>query len=403
MRIVHVFDHSLPLHSGYTFRSRALLEGQRALGWHTAHVTAPKHSADGPPDEQVDGLLFHRSARPGGLAARVPVAREAAEIAATARRLDAVARDVRPDVIQAHSPVLNAIAAHRVARAHGLPWVYEVRAFWEDAAVAHGTARAGGPRYRLSRAAESWALKRATGVTTICEGLRRDIVARGIAADRVAVVANAVDADHFQPLEPDPALARELGLDGRVVLGFLGSFYDYEGLDLLLDALPLLRRRRPEAALLLVGGGPEDERLRAQAARLGLDDHVVFTGRVPHDVVARYYALVDLLVFPRKSMRLTELVTPLKPLEAMAQRKLVLASRVGGHKELVQDGETGWLFDPDDPAALADAVDRALEQRDQWPRILDAGRAYVERERTWAHSVAAYPELFRRIGIAGSG
>ena len=86
-----------------------------------------------------------------------------------------------------------------------------------------------------------------------------------------------------------------------------------------------------------------------------------------------------------------------------AQRKLVLASRVGGHKELVQDGETGWLFDPDDPAALADAVDRALEQRDQWPRILDAGRAYVERERTWAHSVAAYPELFRRIGIGGGG
>ena len=189
---------------------------------------------------------------------------------------------------------------------------------------------------------------------TICEGLRSDIAARGIPADKVTVIPNAVDIDNFEPGgTPDAALKARLGLDGATVLGFIGSFYAYEGLDLLLAALPALLQHRPDLRVLLVGGGPQEAALKAQAQQLGVADKVVFTGRVPHAEVQRYYDLVDVLAYPRHSMRLTELVTPLKPLEAMAQGRLLVASDVGGHKELIRDGETGMLFQAGSADALA--------------------------------------------------
>ncbi len=390
MRILHILDHSLPLLSGYVFRTLGILGAQRARGWRTAHLTTPRHtaapaSAPGPDlVEEVDGWRFHRTPAPAGALARLPVGRELAEMRATARRLRAVVDEVRPDILHAHSPVLNALPALRVGRRLGLPVVYEVRAFWEDAAVDHGTSRAGGARYRASRWLETVALKRADAVTTISEGLRRDIVARGVAGDKVVVIPNAVDIELFRPgAAPDAALAARFGLAGATVLGFIGSFYAYEGLDLLIEALPAVAAARPAVKLLLVGGGPERDRLAALAGRLGVADRVVFTGRVPHGAVQAYYDLVDLLVYPRHSMRLTELVTPLKPLEAMAGRRVLLASDVGGHRELVADRETGYLFKADDRADLVRQIDRVLAGRADWPAIGAAGRRFVERARTW--------------------
>jgi glycosyltransferase involved in cell wall biosynthesis len=131
-------------------------------------------------------------------------------------------------------------------------------------------------------------------------------------------------------------------------------------------------------------------------ARLGLADAVVFTGRVPHAEVARYYDLVDAFVYPRLSMRLTDLVTPLKPLEAMAQGRLVVASDVGGHRELIRDGETGVLFRAGDAAALARAVESLFANRDRWPALQAAGRRFVEQERNWRASVARYEAVYAR-------
>lgn len=399
MRIVHVLDHSIPLHSGYTFRTAAILREQRRLGWETWHVTSPKHTAPGPGEEMVDGLLFHRTR---SSPVRLPVLGELGLMHALECRLEAVAREVRPDVLHAHSPALNAVPAIAVGRRLGIPVVYEVRAFWEDAAVDHGTSREGGLRYRLTRALETWALRRADQVTTICEGLRADIVARGIPADRVTVIPNAVDPERFRFGEADdPDLRSRLGLEGCRVLGFIGSFYAYEGLRLLLDAFPRILAQAPDTRILLVGGGFEADRLAERAVELGVAEHVVFPGRVPHDEVQRYYGLVDLLVYPRLSMRLTELVTPLKPLEAMAQGRLLVASDVGGHRELIRDGETGWLFRAGDPTSLAAAVLRAFAASGDWVRMREAGRRFVETERNWAASVGRYRAVYGRLQGVG--
>lgn len=395
MRILHILDHSIPLHSGYTFRTAAILREQKALGWETFHLTSPKQGKVGAPVEDVDGLRFYRTpARPAGL----PVIGELQLMGDLQRRIAELAEELRPDILHAHSPVLNAVPAIRAARRLGIPAVYEVRAFWEDAAVDHGTTREGSLRYRLTRALETWAFRRADHVFTICEGLRRDIVGRGIGADKVTVIPNAVDVDSFQLSgDADAGLKAQLGLASATVLGFVGSFYAYEGLDLLLDAFPALLARQPALRILLVGGGPQEANLRAQAERLGIADKVVFTGRVPHGEVSRYYDLIDLLVYPRHSMRLTELVTPLKPLEAMAQGRLFVASDVGGHKELIRDGETGRLFAAGSPEALAGAVGDMLADRAQWPQLRAAGRAFVEDVRNWRNSVANYAQVYSSL------
>jgi PEP-CTERM/exosortase A-associated glycosyltransferase len=215
----------------------------------------------------------------------------------------------------------------------------------------------------------------------------------------VTVIPNAVDIEAFEPgAAADDVLKTRLGLAGASVVGFVGSFYAYEGLDVLLNALPRILMRRPDVRVLLVGGGPQDDALKAQAHALGVADKVVFTGRVPHAEVQRYYDLADVLAYPRHPMRLTELVTPLKPLEAMAQGRVLVASDVGGHRELIRDGETGRLFAAGSADALADTVADLLDDGAQRARMREAGRRFVEKERSWRRSVAGYASPYRSIG-----
>ena len=397
MRVLHILDHSIPLHSGYSFRTLSVLREQRERGWETFHLTGAQQINCSVDVELVDGWRFYRT--PGvGAPVAVPGSREIAMMSQLERRLLDVARQVSPDILHAHSPVLNAVPALRVGKRLGVPVVYEVRAFWEDAAVDHGTTRQGSARYRLTRWLETRAMRQAAHVFTICEGLRRDIVARGIVANKVTVIPNAVDVRAFDTGGVlDEGLKAQLGLAGASIVGFIGSFYAYEGLDLLIEALPLLLRQRPDVRLLLVGGGPQDALLRAQAVRLGVADKVVFTGRVPHGDVQRYYDLIDLLAYPRHSMRLTELVTPLKPLEAMAQGRVLVASDVGGHQELIDHGRTGILFKAGSVDSLVDALATALTQRNLWPQMRAAGRRYVETERNWRTSVANYQRPYQAL------
>lgn len=395
MRLLHILDHGLPLHSGYTFRTRAIVKAQQARGWEVACLTGPRQGPCGAADEEVDGIRFFRTPPPAP--APSPLG-EWREVRATAARLEEVVGEWRPDLLHAHSPVMTALAALPVARRRGLPLLYEIRAFWEDAAVGNGSGRQGSLRYRIVRALESWAVRRADAAAVICEGLRADLVARGIDPERILVSPNAVDMELFgTPLARDPQFARSLGLEGAEVVGFIGSFYDYEGLDDLIAAMPRLVGQRPQAKLLLVGGGPMEDALRTQAAASPVSDRILFAGRVPHAEVERYYALIDILAYPRKRMRLTELVTPLKPLEAMAQGKLVAASDVGGHRELIEDGATGTLFPPGNPDAMADALARLFERRESWDERRKAGRAFVERERNWSSNIVRYAEVYQRL------
>jgi PEP-CTERM/exosortase A-associated glycosyltransferase len=398
MKILHILDHSIPLHSGYTFRTKAILEQQRKLGWETFHVTSAKHGVATAALDEVDGYTFYRSEVPEGFVAKIPVLDQWAIVQSLSKRLDEIIPEIKPNILHAHSPALNGLAALKAARKHKIPLVYECRAFWEDAAVDHGTTREGSLRYHITKALETYVFRQADAITTICEGLRSDIAKRGIAAEKITVIPNAVDIDRFTyGVEPDQDLRTQLGLQNKTVLGFIGSFYAYEGLPLLLEALPRILEKQPETRLLLVGGGPQEALIKQQTRELKLEKQVIFTGRVSHDQVQDYYNQVDIFVYPRLPMRLTELVTPLKPLEAMAQGRLVVASDVGGHKELIKHQSNGYLFKANDVGALAATVLDLLNQPQQGKKLRVTGRLFVEQERNWAKSVNNYKIIYSRF------
>ncbi|MFW5634280.1 MAG: TIGR04063 family PEP-CTERM/XrtA system glycosyltransferase [Erythrobacter sp.] len=401
-RVLHVLDHSLPLHSGYTFRTRAILKAQERLGLEVRGITGQRHNiepgAGGGEEspESADGLIFHRT--PGFPSSRAGIG-VAGEIRALAHAIRRLARDWRPAILHAHSPALGGAAALVAGRALGIPVVYEIRAFWEDAAVGNRTGSEGSIKYRLTRALETRVAKRADALFTICEGLRADMAARGIPESRIGVMPNGVDLSLFgEPPARDDALAAELGIAaGAPVIGYIGSFYAYEGVDDLIAAMPLLRSRHPGARLLLVGGGEMDREWRAAAARLPEPGAVIFTGRVPHGEVERYYSLIDVLAYPRRKQRLTDLVTPLKPLEAMAQRRLVAASDVGGHRELIRDGETGTLFAPGDPAACAAALAGLLDTREEWETMRRRAAEHVRTRHDWQANARRYLAVYQAL------
>lgn len=398
-RVLHILDHSLPLHSGYCFRTRAIMKAQIGQGLTVAGVTGVRQNQHGyraeKPLEQAEGLDFFRTMEE--VQGPTPV-KEWREVSVLADRIDTVVREWQPDVLHAHSPALNGLAALRAAQRNNLPLLYEIRAFWEDAAVGNGTGKEGSPRYWVIRQLENHVIAGADAVAVICEGLKSDLVSRGVPQQKITVSPNGVDLDLFgEAPQQDKKLATELGLDGSLNLGFIGSFYDYEGLDDLIQAMPFLQQKQSNIHLLLVGGGPREEALRAQVKQLGIEKIVTFAGRVPHEEVERYYSLMDVMVYPRKSMRLTDLVTPLKPLEAMAQGRLVAASDVGGHKELIADGKTGYLFPAGNPEKIAEKLANLIAKQDEWPQILEIARKFVESDRNWSSNILRYNPVYQRL------
>ena len=252
-RVLHVLDHSLPLHSGYTFRTRAILKAQQTCGIEVRGLTGLRHLADGPDMEEAEGILFHRTRGPASGPAGL---REWREIARLAESIEKLCEQWRPDVLHAHSPALCGAAALRAARKLGIPLVYEIRAFWEDAAVGNGTGRENSLKYRLTRRLEDHVVAGADAVVTICQGLKDDLVSRGVDAERINISPNGVDLALFgAPVAADPALRKALDLGTGPVIGFIGSFYDYEGIDDLIAAMPLLSQVIPVPACCWLAAG----------------------------------------------------------------------------------------------------------------------------------------------------
>jgi PEP-CTERM/exosortase A-associated glycosyltransferase len=378
--------------SGYSSRSESIIRFQAALGMEPVVLTSAKHPATLAPVEEIDGITYHRTPTLGKRSSRVPYLAQLGLMRHLAGRIADVARAERVDLLHVHSPVLNGLPALWAGRRLGLPVVYEARAFWEDAAVDHGSTREGSLRYRVSRALETVVFRRAAVVVTIAQAMRDEIARRGIAGGKIHVVPNGVDTDWFRPAPPPPRLAAALGLGGGPVVGFIGSFYHYEGLEFLLEASGELGRRLPEATLLLVGAGPDDARLRARARQLRA--RTIFTGAVPPAAIRDYYGLLDVFVCPRRRMRLTELVTPLKPLEAMAMGRPVVASDVGGLAELIRHESTGLLFRAESLDAFVTETARVATDAELRTGLGARARAHVTDERAWPKIIRRYEDVY---------
>lgn len=394
MKILHVLDHSLPYFSGYGFRSQYILRAQRQLGWQVTAVTSPKHDRFDKLIETIEGVEYHRTEWPTfSKVQNIPIARQIATVAKLATEVRRLAFEMKADVIHAHSPSLCGLAAGKAARALKLPMVYELRYYEEDAAVDRGKTNHNSLRYRLGQGLEQQALEQANAVTTISHALRDDLVRRGISPSKIFEVPNGVDTESFKPTEPDEELRLKYGLRGSFVIGFIGSFYFYEGLDTLIDAAVLLLAQRDNVKLLLVGDGESSEMLRQRLPE-ALRRHFHFTGNVPHEEIRRYYSVMDILVYPRRRSRLTELTTPLKPLEAMAMGKVVVASDVGGLRELLDNSGggdlPGYLVAAENETALADRLLQLAENESERLAMAQRAREFVVGERDWQHIAERY-------------
>ncbi len=397
LKILHILDHSLPLHSGYAFRSENILRAQHNRGWRPVAVTSPKHEATwkGPSKDKdrIDSFCYYRT---GASNKSIAFADELQLIKSLAKRIEGVAKIESPDLLHAHSPVLNAAAALWVGHKLRLPVVYEIRAFWEDAMVDRGTCSAGSLRYKTTRTLETFACHYVAQTAVICDGLRTDLINRGIPDNKIAIVPNGINPEAFHATKSDLAVASALGVDGKKIVGFIGSFNRYEDLDLLVRAIARIVAIRSDVVLLLVGGGEMEQELRNQIAQANLQNHVILTGRIPQEKIPGIYSLIDVLVYPRYSVRLTELVTPLKPLESMAMGKPIIASDIGGHRELIQDGYTGLLFKSGDVSALTRSIIGVLDDPGLQDLLATQGSEWVRRNRTWKKTTAVYSEIYSR-------
>jgi PEP-CTERM/exosortase A-associated glycosyltransferase len=399
--VLHVLDHSWPVLSGYSVRSRNLLTAQHRLGQSLMAVSSPLHELDdgSSSDVTIDGVSYIRTPITGAparlaLPRRWPLVREWETVRLLRNRILQLIDSHPVSIIYAHSPALCGLAGLQAAHRRSLPFVYEVRAFWEDAAVDQKRTTVSSLRYRLTRGLEGYVADWADAVSAIAQPMLDDLCQRGLPAEKLFHVPNGVDADQFAPLPYEQQLAKKLGLEDSVVFGFFGSLYRYEGVAWLIRAASELRSRGHRFKVLIIGNGEEEMAIRDAIHEYNAGEFVLILPRVSHDEIRNYYSIVDVMVFPRLSVRLTELVTPLKPLEAMSLQKAVLASDVGGHRALLEHDNTALLFRAEDVGDFCHQAERLITSPVLRKQLGECGRQVILRDWDWKVVAQRYQRIY---------
>ncbi len=399
--VLHLVTNSFPQWTtGYAVRTHEIVTAQAAAGLSPHVVTRlgfPVNQGflDAGPLDVVDGIPYHR------LLTRGPAPwTEDRDLQRNVRAGLALARRLRPALLHAASKHTNGQVALEVARVLDLPVAYEVRGFLEETWISRqGDAGRLTDRYRMSRAVETACMRRADVVFTLGSGMAHEIAARGIDPSRICVVPNCAGDRYFAPL-PDPgALRSRLGIQpDDVVVGLLTNVVGYEGIDTLIAAVAALRARGEAVTLLVVGDGLELDRLRALAAQQGLGRFAVLPGRVPYSAVPEHLAAIDIYCVPRHDTAVTRLVTPLKPLEAMAAGRPIVVSDLPALAEIVQDGWTGRLVRPGDPHELAAVLSDLAHDPALRSALAGRARTWARENRSWRSNVTRYAAAYRSIG-----
>jgi glycosyltransferase involved in cell wall biosynthesis len=408
--VLQFVTNALPrTNAGYTVRTHKIALAQRELGLDPQVVTRLGYPmaqgiADVRPLVEVDGIRYHR------LLPWLPPRDPVAAVGKGADLAGPLVEGLGPSVLHAVSNHLNAAVALELGRRHRLPVVYEVRGFLEDSWLSRDPAHTPESAfYRLTRELETRCMREADAIVTLGTAMRDEIAERGIDPAKIFEVPNAVDEEFLEPLPDGAGLRRDLGIGvDEFVVGLTSSFYGYEGIDTLIDAAALLRDRDTPIVLLLVGDGPERGALEHRAAERGLlaDDgtgndgragaaRVLFTGRVPMSSVRQFHAVLDVFAVPRRADRVCQLVTPLKPVEAMAGGIPVIASDVKALGEIVEPGVTGTLTLPEDPEAWANSLQELIYSPERRQKIGQAAQEWVRAERTWRAVTARYLDAYR--------
>ena len=397
---------SLPHHSnGYATRSHSVLTALNTLGLDVVGSTRPGYPWDvrfatAPSSEKnycIDGINYHHL--PGPIQRNLTIS-EYIEQASRVIESDVIKNGEK--FIHACSNYLNAFPALFAARRLGIPFVYEVRGFWEITESSRKLGWENSDKYLVDKHLETQLIQAADVVITLTEAMKSEIVSRGVDEKIIFVAPNAVDLDKFVAQPPDLILKQELELHEELTIGYVGSIVDYEGLDDLITASHQLIQAGYRFNLLIVGDGMALPSLKALVTKLGLEQYVKFTGRIPHESVVNYYSIIDITPFPRKSLDVCELVSPLKPFEAMALNKCVIASDVKAIKEFIIEGENGILFEKGNIASLKDGLTRLLTDQKLRQHLSARAKLWVAEQRTWTKTGLVFKAAYEILEQLGS-
>lgn len=395
--------HSTPVFNsnGYSTRTRGLVQGLSGVGLDVTVVARPGYPWDSKADvpkpseerylEALDGVDYVHL--PGGNLNRDGLDTYMMQAA------DAFVREARiqrPSIIQSASNFRTALPALIASRRLGIPFVYEVRGLWELTEASAKPGFENTERFDAMKTLESLVAKEADHVFAITEQVLEELVRRGVPKSKISVLPNAVNPRKFMPIPADQYFAKDKGIAlSTPIIGFVGSMVDYEGLDTLLDASRILESRGIEHQVLLAGSGAAEAELRKKTTELGLKN-VTFLGRLPQDEMVRLQSLFDIVVCPRKSQIITELVSPLKPLEAFACQTAVVLSDVAPHKDLAGERRAA-LFKAEEPKSLAEKLEKLLASADLRAQFGREGRLWTVRERNWESLGRQAAEIYCQV------
>jgi len=398
LKILHILHQSLPNHhSGYDIRSHYILKSQRALGIDARAIAGP-YCKSFQKQFTIDGVPYYHMSDLSKM-----LAISALKRLSSGRKifnkifelyLNKIINVFKPDIIHAHTPWFTSLPALNVAKLKNMPYIYEVRGFWEESEIAEGIITQGSDSYRTYLENDNYIMSNADHIIAISSGIRSEIINRGIKKNEITVIQNGVDIEKFTPGEKDKYLVDSLGISDKIIIGYISSLRKLEGIKTLLDAIPRIDKK---VIVIIIGDGPERKGLEQHAHRLGLAESVRFIGNVPHEDIARYYSIIDIFVVPRIDAKVCHLVTPLKPLEAMAMGKCIVASNVGGLNELIEDGKTGILFKPEDCTDLANKINNLISDSEVRLAIGLNALEYVRKERNWNDLCKKYIDVYSNL------
>jgi len=388
--VFYLLHNSLPTHSGgYACRSHGIIKNMDTNHWNIIPYSRLGYPWDSKgfrnlpivKTESFDGIQYNRIyiglQGHGSMKITDYVSEYANAIVSRAKR-------GKPIIIQAASNHVNGLAAVMAARILGIKCIYEVRGLWEITRLSRQPKWAGSEQALLIEYLETEAAIRSDIVITLNQAMKQKLITRGVDEQNIHIVPNGVDSNRFKPLQRVSEIEVELELDDKVVIGYVGSIVDYEGLDLLMEAVVELSKLTINAFhVLIVGDGAHLEHIKGLVENLEIEDLVTFTGRVNHEKVESYYSVIDILVFPRKGSEVTEMVPPLKPLEGMSMEKCVLVSDVSALAEMIEDGQTGVIFKKDDEQSLIYALKKCISDVEFRIGLGKSAREWIIQNRDW--------------------
>lgn len=402
-RVVFALHSSLPWHlAGYAIRTQNLLKYLKNDGMKIKAVTRPgfpwdieKFSYQYPDAStetvndisymrlQDDKLDLHKS--------------EKTYIGGYAELLARLAQQHNAHIIHAASNYLNGLAGAMAARQIGGTSIYEMRGLWHMSKSIVEPGYQGSDHYQYCEIMELAAAQEAHAVVTLSHALKQYLIRKGICESKIHVLSNSVDTNFFFPVKPDQELVQQLGLNGRIVIGFIGSLTGYEGLDLTIKAVNSLIKKGLPLSLVIVGSGYAEKELKKQAEAESAGKNIHFVGQIPFEQIKKYYSIINIFPFPRKDFQVCRIVPPLKILEAMAMQKAVIVSNLAPLMEIVKKNKTGLVCQVNDKDSLVTCIQTLASNQDLRENIGKNALSWVKENRTWQNLSNKYAKLYHTL------